>query len=175
MAATITIETHTPDETAQLGQVIAELLRPGDILLLHGDLGAGKTTFTQGVASGLGVVDRAQSPTFTLVNEHGGQTETGEAVRLFHLDLYRLEGEGDLDSIGYGDLLEANPGIALIEWPERAGEWLPDAFLLVDFQIAGVDQRRIQLRSFPEHGRFGSLIDELAAAEFFLAPKETSS
>src|SRR3954469_24867579 len=96
--------TRNPDETAAIGEGLAVCLQDGDVLLLHGDLGAGKTTLAKGIASALGVEDVVSSPSFSLVNEY----DTGPAVavsRLYHLDLYRLQDEGDLASIGFDDLV----------------------------------------------------------------------
>ncbi len=141
----IVIETHSPEETRALGARLGALLRSGDVVLLNGDLGAGKTTFTQGIASGLVVEDYVQSPTFTLVQEHAARSEaSGEPMTLYHLDLYRLTDESDLESIGFEQYLEPVDGISVIEWPERASNWLPDRYLLVDLAIAGPEARRLE-------------------------------
>ena len=127
-----------------LGREIAQCLRVGDVLLLHGDLGAGKTTLAQGVAEGLGIESPVQSPTFTLVREHDAK-----AMKLYHLDLYRLESPDELENIGYEAYIEPTDGVSLIEWPERAGDWLPDRFLLVQIDHLGRDGRRV---TFTSHG-----------------------
>ncbi|MGC4108753.1 MAG: tRNA (adenosine(37)-N6)-threonylcarbamoyltransferase complex ATPase subunit type 1 TsaE [Thermomicrobiales bacterium] len=119
------------DAMVALGRRLGTCLRAGDVVLLHGDLGAGKTTFVQGIAHGLGVIASVQSPTFTLVGEHAGVDGTGESLAVHHLDLYRLTDPDELESFGYDDYLHPDGGISLIEWPERAGDWLPDRFLLV--------------------------------------------
>lgn len=146
-------ESASAAETAAAGRAIAQHVRPGDVVLLHGDLGAGKTTLVQGIAEGLQVADRAQSPTFTLIAEYDGLLANGEPVTLYHLDLYRLEHPDDLDSIGYGDLLESGDGIVVIEWPERAGDLLPDNYLLITIEIAGPDRRRMTFHGVGEGAR----------------------
>jgi tRNA threonylcarbamoyladenosine biosynthesis protein TsaE len=134
-------------ETRAFGTRLAQQLRAGDVVLLHGDLGAGKTTLTQGIAQGLGVTEPVQSPTFTLVAEHLGNTASGDPIRLYHLDLYRLGGENDLEDIGFDDLLAPRDGISVIEWPERAGTWLPERYILVTIEPIREDTRRLTLET----------------------------
>ncbi len=134
-------------ETRAFGARLAQQLRVGDVVLLHGDLGAGKTTLTQGLAQGLGITEPVQSPTFTLVAEHVGFTADGGPVRLYHLDLYRLGGEEDLDDIGFDDLLAPADGISVIEWPERAGTWLPERYILVTIEPIREATRRLTLNT----------------------------
>ncbi|MCO5214557.1 MAG: tRNA (adenosine(37)-N6)-threonylcarbamoyltransferase complex ATPase subunit type 1 TsaE [Thermomicrobiales bacterium] len=129
----------------QFGVEFAARLRPGDSVLLHGDLGAGKTTFTQGVAEGLGVQGAVQSPTFTLVREHEGRE-----MRLYHLDLYRLDDPDELENIGYETYLDPPDGVSLIEWPERAGDWLPGAFWLIRIEHLGGDRRMLEIQRYGE-------------------------
>ena len=129
-----------------LGRELAQHLRIGDVLLLHGDLGAGKTTLAQGVARGLGIGAPVQSPTFTLVREHDA-----EGMKFYHLDLYRLESPDQLEDIGYETYIEPTDGVSLIEWPERAGDWFPDRFLLAQIDHLGGDRRRV---TFTAHGVF---------------------
>lgn len=128
-------------ETRQLAASIASQLAVGDVVLLHGDLGAGKTTFVQGLAQALGAGEQIQSPTFTLVAEHEIRLGT-----LYHLDLYRLNDPAELESFGYGSLIEPVDGITVIEWPERAGDWLPDRYLLVQLDYVDADRRRVEVR-----------------------------
>ena len=122
-----------PDHNAMVrfGREFASVLRSGDVVLLHGDLGAGKTTLTQGIAGGLGVTEAIQSPTFSLVAEHDGVDVEGRPMRLYHLDLYRLDDPEELEGIGYEQYVSPEDGVSVIEWPERAGEWLPDSFWLL--------------------------------------------
>ena len=153
--------TVNAEETRGFGERLACLLRPGDVVLLQGDLGTGKTTLTQGIARGLGIADYVQSPTFILVAEYDGRAADGTPLRLYHLDLYRLEGDADLESIGFGDYLEPSDGVSVIEWPERAGGDLPEAYLLVRIEHAGEDTRRIAAQAIPpgnaDHDRLAQL------------------
>jgi tRNA threonylcarbamoyladenosine biosynthesis protein TsaE len=153
--------TESAEQTQTLGARLGRLLHPGDIVLLHGDLGAGKTTLTQGIAEGLGVREQVQSPTFTLVAEHAGQTAEGEPITLYHLDLYRLVGEEDLDSFGWEHYLAPPDGVSVVEWPERAGSWLPEEYLLVRLEPEGADRRRVTIEAIPPNGRMVALVAEL--------------
>lgn len=134
------IEIDSAAAMQALGKELAAGLAVGDVLMLHGDLGAGKTTLTQGVASGLGVEGPVQSPTFTLVREHRGREMT-----LYHLDLYRLTDPDELEDLGYEVYLDPPDGVSVVEWPERAGDWLPDRFTLVQIKHLGGDRRRVTI------------------------------
>lgn len=134
----ITIE--SADAMQKLGRELAASLNPGDVVLLHGDLGAGKTTLTQGVALGMGIDQPVQSPTFTLVREHDGTS-----MRLYHLDLYRLDDPDELEDMGYEVYINPPDGVSLIEWPERAGDWLPERFLLIQIEHQGGDRRSVTI------------------------------
>ena len=133
----MTRDVETVEETWALAREIASTLKPGDVLCLEGDLGAGKTTFTQGLAKALGVPGRVTSPTFCIVQEHRGP------VLLVHMDLYRLHGEDDVLAIGWEDYL-ADGAIMVVEWPERAGSLIPpDAKHIVFRHVDGEARRRI--------------------------------
>ena len=110
---------HNTEETEEIGRQLAATLHPGDIVAYYGDLGAGKTAFTRGLARGLGYTGRVSSPTFTIVNEYEG------SIPLFHFDLYRLEDEEELFDIGWEDYL-ARGGVCAVEWSERFSSLLPD-------------------------------------------------
>lgn len=142
---TISLLTSSHDDTVRLGRALARKLAAGDVVLLHGDLGSGKTTLAQGIITGLGVAAPVPSPTFTLVNEYAGETGNGASRPIYHLDLYRLAGDGDLESIGLGDYLAPTLGISIIEWPERAAAWLGGDYLLIEITTAGIHQRRIRI------------------------------
>ncbi|CAN5639521.1 tRNA (adenosine(37)-N6)-threonylcarbamoyltransferase complex ATPase subunit type 1 TsaE [soil metagenome] len=145
--------------TQTLGARIAQFIEPGDALLLHGDLGAGKTTFAQGLLRGLNSAQVAQSPTFTFVSEHAGTTAKGHAVLIRHIDLYRFEELADLDSIGFVEIIDDPGAIAIVEWPERAAGALPANFLLFEIEIDEGERRRITLSaSRPPDRDFRSLI-----------------
>ncbi len=109
---------HNVTETEDLGRRLAECLHSGDVVAFFGDLGAGKTAFTRGLAAGLGCKGRVTSPTFTIVNEYDGPTP------LFHFDMYRLGSEDELFDIGWEDYL-ARPGICAVEWSEQIAGALP--------------------------------------------------
>ena len=160
-ARLLTFDTASATETRALGERLAKLLRAGDVVLLQGDLGSGKTTLTQGIARGLGIADYVQSPTFVLVAEYDGRAADGGVLRLYHLDLYRLEGTSDLASVGFADYLESEDGVSVIEWPERAGGELPEAYLLVRIEHAGGDTRRITVEAVPTGGPFGERLTEV--------------
>src|SRR5580692_10648936 len=108
-----TLISHSPAETEALGEKFGRAARPGWVIALSGELGAGKTQFVKGVARGLGISARVHSPTFTLVAEYGGGR-----LPLFHLDLYRLENEAQILSAGLEEFLQPD-GVAVIEWAER--------------------------------------------------------
>jgi tRNA threonylcarbamoyladenosine biosynthesis protein TsaE len=152
----IELITTGEEETRSIGERLGRRLPDGAVVLLNGDLGAGKTTLTQGIAAGFGVEEQVQSPTFTLVAEHQGE----DGRKLYHLDLYRLQDEADLESFGYEQYIDPVDGVSIIEWPERAGEWLPEAFLLIDIVIAGPSERRLR---FEQRGGLGLELSALAA------------
>jgi len=134
-----TFISHSPAETGSLGEIWGRAAQSGLVIGLSGDLGAGKTQLVKGIARGLGVVMPVHSPTFTLVNEYGGGR-----LRLFHLDLYRLETRRQIASAGLEDFLEPD-GVAVIEWAERleAG-----SFKNVAIEIIGETDRRIVYDDF---------------------------
>jgi tRNA threonylcarbamoyladenosine biosynthesis protein TsaE len=155
----LTIASRTPEETSRLGERLGSALRPGDVILARGDLGAGKTQFARGVAHGLGIAGPIPSPTFTLANEYLGRNAAGVAVPLAHIDLYRLGEGGDLDSLGLDDYL-GGAWAAVIEWPERAlGDgFVPASFLDLAIADAGGDARVLTLSA---HGDAGRLLGAL--------------
>ena len=111
---------RSPEDTARISAEIATQLRAGDIILYEGDMGAGKTTFTKGLAAALGITDPVTSPTFALVNEY-----TEGRLPLFHFDMYRLAGSEDLFDIGWEDYL-ARGGVCAVEWSEQVADALPE-------------------------------------------------
>ena len=116
--------THTEQEMIDLGKKITTKLKGGDILLLHGELGAGKTTLTKGICQGLGIKDNITSPTFTLMNVYEVSNEN--IKQLVHIDTYRLENEQELFEIGIEDYLEDKDTVSIIEWPEKIKNLLKD-------------------------------------------------
>ena len=134
-------EVNSVEETWELARKFAEGLKPGDVICLEGDLGAGKTTFTQGLAAALGVSGRVTSPTFCIVQEH-----SGEGKLLVHMDLYRLHGEEDVEAIGWEDYL-ARGAIMVVEWPERAGSLIPNNAYHITFRYSeGEENRTISIK-----------------------------
>ena len=130
------ITTHSEEETAAVGRELAPTLGVGDVLLLYGDLGAGKTAFVRGLAEGLGVQrDEVSSPTFTLIQEY-----RGGRVPLFHVDLYRIEDPREFDELGLDEIAE--DGVLAIEWAERLPH-PPQAAVRVSIEHAGETERRV--------------------------------
>ncbi len=136
---------HSVEETEALGVRLAEKLRPGDVVAYEGDLGAGKTAFTRGLARGLGCRGRVTSPTFTIVNEYEGP------VPLFHFDMYRLGGPDELYDIGWEDYL-ARGGVCAVEWSERIAGALPPGAVAVSIRRCEEDGdwRRIIVKGVAE-------------------------
>lgn len=117
------IYSHSEQETEALGERLARQLKPGTVIAYEGDLGAGKTAFTRGLARGLEVTDRVTSPTYTIVNEYEGR------IPLFHFDMYRLTSSEDLFDIGWEDYLNRG-GILAVEWSSRVSDALTDALYI---------------------------------------------
>ncbi|AEM78063.1 MULTISPECIES: tRNA (adenosine(37)-N6)-threonylcarbamoyltransferase complex ATPase subunit type 1 TsaE [Thermoanaerobacter] len=141
------------DETIALGEKLGRLLRSGDIILLYGELGSGKTVFTKGIAKGLEINEPITSPTFTLVNEHRGR------ISLYHFDLYRLDDYTALYDIGYEEYFY-DEGVCAIEWPERLGPLLPKERLEVIIQKGEKEDERVIL--FKDFGRrYEELLKEM--------------
>ena len=137
---TVTITTHSPAQTQALAERLAKLLRPGDVLAYTGPMGAGKTTFTVGLARGLGIPDRVTSPTFTIVNEY-----EGGRLPLFHFDMYRLGSSDELFDIGWEDYL-ARGGVCAVEWSENVEDALRDAIhITIEKDPLEPDTRRITI------------------------------
>lgn len=150
---------HSPQQTRDLGAAVARHVQPGDLLLVSGTLGSGKTTFIQGLAAGLGVADTVASPTFTLIAEYAA-TSKEHSVTLFHVDLYRLSGDEDeLFSFGLEEVLEDPNAICAVEWPQRAPAIFPDEWLLIELEAVADSKRRARL--FGRGKRYESLIEKL--------------
>ena len=137
--------THSPEETEALGERLAEQLRPGDVVAYFGDLGAGKTAFTRGLARGLGIAEPVTSPTYTLVNEY-----LSGRMPLFHFDMYRLGSSDELFDIGWEDYL-ARGGVCAVEWSEHAEGAFEEEPIWVDIRRGeSDDQRVISIRNAPD-------------------------
>jgi len=124
-----------------LGEKFSKRLKPGDLVALSGDLGAGKTTFVKGIAKGLGVKNYryVNSPSFVLVKEYKGK------IPLFHFDIYRLNNLKDVEDIGYEDYL-ARRGVVVIEWAGKMSRILPKRYIRINLKIKGPDQRVVEIR-----------------------------
>ena len=134
------ITTHSADETQALGKKLAESLRPGDVIAYFGDLGAGKTAFTRGIAEGLGVSEQVTSPTYTIVNEY-----LSGRLPLFHFDMYRLGSSDELFDIGWEDYL-ARGGVCAVEWSENVEDALQDAIrITIEKDSLAPDTRHIPI------------------------------
>ncbi len=150
---------HSPDQTRQIGYRLGRLVRAGDLILLAGQVGAGKTTLVQGLARGLNVEGYVQSPTYALAAEHVGRTADGGQVSLFHLDFYRLEGAQDFDTFGYEEYLDADDGIVVIEWPERLPTSSFEQYMLIELRHLSDSKRRLVFR--PNGERFDAMVELL--------------
>ena len=136
------VETWRPEETYELGKKMGEGAEPGQIVCLNGDLGVGKTVFTQGFAAGLGIIEPVNSPTFTIIQQY----EEGR-LPLYHFDVYRIGDVSEMEKIGYEDCFFGE-GVCLIEWPGLIEEILPEQVteVIIEKDLEkGVDYRRIQV------------------------------
>jgi tRNA threonylcarbamoyladenosine biosynthesis protein TsaE len=156
-SATLDVISHSVDQTRRLGARLAELLAPGDVLVLGGTLGAGKTVFAQGVASGLGIEEPVTSPTFTLIHEYEGR------LPLYHVDLYRIGGEVEAGDLGLEDYVYGD-GVTLIEWAERAAGLLPPARLSVLLRPVAETKRAIRFEPMGE--RYAGLLETFKRSAF---------
>lgn len=130
--------TKSEKETEDVAKALAKKLKPGDVLLFHGGLGAGKTAFVRGLGEGLGCDEPASSPTYTLIHEYGGE------IPLAHFDLYRLGDVDEAEDIGLRDYLYGR-GICAIEWPDVAMELMPDKPIHITIAVVGEDEREITI------------------------------
>ena len=150
---TVTITSHTPRQTEEIGSLLGSMLAEGDIIALCGELGTGKTTLVRGMARGIGLEEgEVASPSFTLVNEYEGP------LRLFHIDLYRLADEKELIAIDYEEYLTAD-GVVVIEWADRLPQAIPADSLWITLRYLGTERREIVLRA--EGDRYKMMIEEL--------------
>lgn len=131
------MRTNSPAETRALGERLARILQPGDVVLLEGDLGAGKSELARGVARGLGIQGPVPSPSFTILNAY----DEGR-MPLYHFDWYRIEDPQEISEMGMEEMLYGE-GVSLIEWSEKARECLPERALRVEFHAIGPEEREI--------------------------------
>jgi tRNA threonylcarbamoyladenosine biosynthesis protein TsaE len=145
----LSIVTHTSEQTRELGKQLGRLLQSGDVLLLNGELGAGKTTLIQGIALGMDIRIPVCSPTFTLVQEYRGR------LPLYHFDPYRLENPEEIAGVGFFDYLDFG-GVTVVEWAERLQELAPDENMEIYISLLNDQSRKI---TFTPHGeRYNDLI-----------------
>jgi tRNA threonylcarbamoyladenosine biosynthesis protein TsaE len=154
---TLDFISHSETQTRRLGARLATLLNPGDVVALVGELGSGKTRWVQGVCQGLDVTDPVVSPTFTLVNEYQGR------YPVYHIDLYRITNSAEMLTFGLEEYLYGS-GISLIEWADRAEDFLPDEYLTVELHHLEETKRRIVLHSPSQ--RFIDLLEDFKEAAF---------
>ncbi len=148
------LKTNSRSETVALGRGLGQLLRPGDVVALAGELGTGKTMLAKGIAVGLGVKseNEVKSPTYVLMHIYNGDCP------IYHLDLFRLETGADVENIGWDDLLDGN-GVVLIEWAKKIGGYLPKNYLEVEIKAAGETGREFFFQ--PRGERFEHLMKEM--------------
>jgi tRNA threonylcarbamoyladenosine biosynthesis protein TsaE len=147
------IITSSPEQTERLGETLGSLLGPGDLVCLYGDLGAGKTHFSYGIALGLDVREQyITSPTFTFINEYHGR------VPFYHIDLYRLKDPSELEGIGFDEYIDSD-GATVIEWAERAEDELPDECLNV--YLSHVTETGREIGFLAEGVRYEKLVEAL--------------
>jgi tRNA threonylcarbamoyladenosine biosynthesis protein TsaE len=138
---------HNPEQTRRIGMRLGSFLKNGDVICLEGDLGSGKTTLVQGVATGWGSLDQASSPTFVLVNVY----RHPQGGCLYHLDAYRLKDDREAEDLDLEAMLEAGP--LVIEWAERIQKALPDDNLWIRFSHVSIEQRDLVFRAQGDHYR----------------------
>lgn len=149
----LTLRSQSSEETKSLGNLLAPLLVPGDVLVMSGDLGAGKTTFVQGLAKGLGIVERVTSPTFVLMKEY-----QGGRFPLMHLDVYRLARVQEVIDLGIDEYLDPSY-VVVVEWGDKVEPLLPQDHLTIELVHEGGDVRTITLtgKGAPWAGRMASI------------------
>ncbi len=155
----MTYHSESPEETIAFGCALGRLLRPGDVVALVGELAAGKTVLTKGIARGLEVPESClvSSPTFVIIHEYTGR------LRMYHCDAYRLSGPDDIAALGSDEIFFGD-GVTVVEWADRVQEVLPDERLTIEMSIVGKQQRRIRL--LPGGGRYINLVGELRIPQF---------
>lgn len=143
---------HSPEQTQYIGVKLGELAQAGDVFLLTGKLGSGKTCLAQGIAWGLEVKDYASSPSFVLVKEHQGR------LPLYHIDLYRLNRVEEIQEVGLDDYFYGK-GICVVEWAEKGGIALPSEHLLINLEFVSATERRLTFEA--KGARYQELVSEL--------------
>jgi tRNA threonylcarbamoyladenosine biosynthesis protein TsaE len=148
----VEIISHSPEQTQKFGVSIGELAQPGDIFLLVGGLGAGKTCLTQGIAWGLNIKEYAASPSFVVIRELYGR------LPLYHIDFYRLDHLEEIAELGLDDYLYGN-GVSVVEWAEKGLSLLPPEHLLIEMSYVSDTERRLKLK--PSGKRYRNIVVQL--------------
>lgn len=172
---TLEIVSYSPTQTQQCGMRLGESLCGGELLLLDGQLGAGKTTFTQGLAKGMGITAIVSSPTFTLLKEYTpgvarGRGEQGDrsALALYHFDLYRLEEPEEIIDLGFEDYVyTSTPGVCVVEWAGRAGNLWPPERLTIRLTL--IDEMKRSLLFMAMGERYCELLRQLQKTTYAIA------
>lgn len=133
------IITRSPQETLEIGRKLAEKLVPDSVITLNGNLGAGKTVFTKGIALGLGISDTVKSPTFTIICQYDGR------LPLYHMDAYRIFGDEEFEMTGGKELLTGG-GVCVIEWSDNIADSMPDNRIDVTVNVIGPEEREIEIK-----------------------------
>ena len=144
--------TGKPEETQEIGRRLGALSQPGDVILMTGDLGSGKTCLTQGIAQGLGIREHALSPTFVIMREMHGR------LPLYHVDLYRLDRLEETEDLGLDDYFY-DGGVSVVEWAEKAMSLMPAERLLIEIEYVSDTHRTIRLR--PIGTRYEEIVGQL--------------
>lgn len=147
---------RSPEQTRRIGLRLGGLLKPGDVICLQGDLGAGKTTFTQGLAQGWGSLDSVSSPTFILVNQY----RRADGSKLFHMDAYRLDSVPEAEELDLDSMLAE--GALIIEWPERLGDLIPKEHLHIRLEHISEEHRQMNFHAHGKH--YDNLINSIRQA-----------
>lgn len=139
--------TKSARETQELGEKLASDINKGAVLALYGDLGSGKTTFIQGLAKGFGIKQRVLSPTFVIMRQYRIANDKLKTTNhyFYHLDLYRIESDRDVEGLGLGEIMMDGDNLTAIEWPEKIANLLPRNRIEIYFEYLGEDERRIRI------------------------------
>ena len=149
---------RSPEQTRRIGMRLGAALQAGDVICLQGDLGAGKTTFVQGIAHGWGSLDAVSSPTFIIVNMY----RRGDEARLFHMDAYRLDSTPEAEELDLDAMLSQGP--LIIEWPERMSGLVPPENLWVQLEHIAEEEREMRFRA--SGGRYDALLEVVRKAAY---------
>ncbi len=139
---------HSAEQTIELGAELGKRLRRGDVVALHGPLGAGKTTLVKGIARSMLIQEPVTSPSFTLIAEYEGLLE-GLPTLLYHVDLYRIGHPQEIEDLGIEEILNGS-GVCVIEWAEKAAEFLPDSAIQVQIGLQHGENRSLEVGGLPE-------------------------